>query len=276
MSTERRGFFLVDEKGSPVEYTDLAFVTSRPPDVPSRNRIVAVCGIYDCDKEGNMASPQEDGAHWEDLKTIPPSASQDPAATGAPSGRRLASLHREFELRAREYMEAKPGRDSAASNVAIGNTIRRCFQDGQYIKAMGIQFSSCLTYSMEEDNHPEPEMNKKVDRAFGLLARSHLIADFFTPEFYKPVKVLAIALAKSCGTEEEMRKQLAVALKFKMERDKLVLPCVGASQIMEDAEIQEHAHSFAAAVRALGHKIRVKEHSMTPSHKRYQPVPSSA
>ena len=36
----------------------MMFLTSCPPDVPPRSRIIAVCGVTDWN---NLASPQEDG-----------------------------------------------------------------------------------------------------------------------------------------------------------------------------------------------------------------------
>lgn len=52
------------ETGSEINYADIAFLTSSVPNIPSRNRVVAVCGIAD---HGNAAAPQHDGWFFSDF-----------------------------------------------------------------------------------------------------------------------------------------------------------------------------------------------------------------
>ncbi|KAE8378349.1 hypothetical protein BDV26DRAFT_261773 [Aspergillus bertholletiae] len=59
MATTNQGFYPISrESGAIYPYTDLAFLTFHPPDVPVRSRIVAVCGISD---DKNLAGPKDDG-----------------------------------------------------------------------------------------------------------------------------------------------------------------------------------------------------------------------
>lgn len=71
-------YYPVDRKNAaPIACTDMAFVTSRPPDHPSRNRIVAVCGLFETqgadkdahnqDSEADACSPAKDGFMLSDL-----------------------------------------------------------------------------------------------------------------------------------------------------------------------------------------------------------------
>ncbi|KAL4926766.1 uncharacterized protein BDV17DRAFT_293117 [Aspergillus undulatus] len=164
-------------------------------------------------------------------------------------------------------------KDSYAVNVGVHNKIHRFFEHGPsglgleyaferiksrlaqmrdadvYMEAMGLEFPSCLSYSLEDDYHSSPELDVKTKKAFQLVASSRLIDEFVSPSFYKPTRVLAIALATNCSIEKQMNERLGMAFKFKAERARLVLPRVGASQIMKDPEVQERAHYFVAAVR---------------------------
>ncbi|PTU25657.1 hypothetical protein P175DRAFT_0554889 [Aspergillus ochraceoroseus IBT 24754] len=61
-TTSGPGFHAISHAtGADMAYSDLAFVTTHPPDVSPRSRIVAVCGISD---DGDLASPGEDGQIW--------------------------------------------------------------------------------------------------------------------------------------------------------------------------------------------------------------------
>ncbi|KAL4782516.1 hypothetical protein BJX76DRAFT_369129 [Aspergillus varians] len=239
-------------------------------------------------------------ARWESLRAIPPSETAGGTAYEGQSNRRMASVAREFSLRAKEYMDAKPGRDSWASNTALHSVIMRFFKNGprglnlepalekvksrlgqlhdadDFIGAMGIEFKSCLVYSLDDDYPSSPELDKKVALAFKLVAHSPLLPQRLSPAFHKPLRVIAIALTMNCDTEAQMIERLDAALKFKAERDTLVLPRACASQIINDPEVIAPTNSFVAGMKALGHTVRMKALSMTPTHKGYQSVPVSA
>ncbi|RDW69109.1 uncharacterized protein DSM5745_08869 [Aspergillus mulundensis] len=243
-------------------------------------------------------------ARWEALRVLSRGDFDDSNPASQTASYRETFLHREYELRAREYCEAKPGPNNVASNVSLHATIGHFFgrfersiprdklrleydlarikgrlaqmgEVDELIVAMALDFPSCLTYSWEEDYHPDPALDKKVSAAFHLVANAHLIRDFFNPHFYKPIRVLAIALAQNCETEAEMMKRIEIAQDFKAQRDEFLLPRVGAAHLLDDPEVQAETHSLAAAMRALGHRVRVKINSQTPSHRGYQAVPQA-
>lgn len=61
----RRGLNIIStDSGTQMTYTDLAFTTAHPPDVPLGTRIVAVCGITDMNDD---AAPGEDGWFFSDF-----------------------------------------------------------------------------------------------------------------------------------------------------------------------------------------------------------------
>lgn len=143
-------------------------------------------------------------ARWEALRAIPAEPLDDQTEAGTERQRHTASLHREFEFQATEYMRAKPGRDSSASNVAIHSTIRHFFGEfthstprdklglehylekiksrlammgevDESLDAMDIKFTSCFTFCME-DHQADHEMERRLIKRLGLW----LEVDFFS------------------------------------------------------------------------------------------------
>ncbi|KAL3479810.1 hypothetical protein BJX99DRAFT_255246 [Aspergillus californicus] len=60
---------------------------------------------------------------WEELRIIPPMESSEAGETPIQSSRRVASAHHEFEIRATQYLDAKPGSSSRAGNVGLQGQI---------------------------------------------------------------------------------------------------------------------------------------------------------
>ncbi|KAF3407089.1 hypothetical protein DPV78_000994 [Talaromyces pinophilus] len=59
------GFMAICRKtGTTMDLQDVAFPTSCPPDIPTKSRIVAVCGATDFD---SLASPRLDGWFFSDF-----------------------------------------------------------------------------------------------------------------------------------------------------------------------------------------------------------------
>lgn len=114
---------------------------------------------------------------------------------GSTCSRGLESIHHELDIRAREYFRAQPGRDSVSSNVSLHGALEQFYRGNlqdkemiqnlldnviyrlnlthdtdEYLNAMGIEFPSCLGYSIEKEYKPNEIKNDKNDMAFDYLA----------------------------------------------------------------------------------------------------------
>ncbi|KAF9889172.1 hypothetical protein FE257_007661 [Aspergillus nanangensis] len=238
---------------------------------------------------------------WEMLREIPPSGTRLTDGAHPIGNRRLGSLKHDLQRFATEYLNARPGRDSLASNTGLHGRLNQFFRNNplvltpdqiqrmletvtfrlnmmadadEYIQAMGLQYPSCFGFCIEE--HDKSTIQNRIPKAYRYLMKVGLFstegrADF--PSFSKPINYVAIVLAERCHSEAEMQDRVKRAVAWKELRAKHVLPNVQAHKIINNHHIRSKLYACFTALRSAGHRMHVKARTLNPSHRGYSAVP---
>ncbi|KAF3481029.1 uncharacterized protein GIQ15_06376 [Arthroderma uncinatum] len=184
---------------------------------------------------------------WESLRSIPPSGTKSPELdSSGDTTSRTASIDRELTHRAVEYLSSKPEQTILDAD--------------DYIQVMGIEAQSIKEFEIDQwkaDPQTRTTRNK--------IIRQILQARLFDPPldsiglyYSKPTVYLAIILAETCKSSEEIADKISLALEAKSLRMENIVAQLPAEQIVNDAQVAEDSKSFFQEMKKLGHKVRLK------------------